>query len=98
PSIDTPSLHDALPICLQLLTPLLIWQRWTSRATQFAQRDRQYLAQQDRQQQLTSALALLQQWALAASLVMLLWQGWPLLAEGAVDRKSRRLNSSHVKI
>lgn len=70
---------------LQLLTPLLIWQRWTSRATQFAQRDRQYLAQQDRQQQLTSALALLQQWALAASLVMLLWQGWPLLAEGAVS-------------
>jgi len=59
---------------LQLLTPLLIWQRWAGRAADFSQRDQQYLAQQDDQQQLASVIALLQQWALAASLLMVLWQ------------------------
>lgn len=70
---------------LQLLTPLLIWQRWHERGAAFLQRDRAHLARQERQQQLSSRIALLQQWALASSLLAVLWQGAPLLAEGAVS-------------
>ena len=70
---------------LQLLTPLLIWQRWAGRAEQFNQQDQHYLAQQDYQQQLTSALGMLQQWTLGASLLLILWQGWPLLSGGELS-------------
>lgn len=64
---------------LHLLTPLLIWQRWELRAAAFASQDQAYLDRQQAQQRLTSRMALLQQWALAASLLALLWAGWPLL-------------------
>ena len=67
---------------LHLLTPLLIWQRWPGRAAAFTAQDQQYLAQQDRQQRLISRLTLLQQWALAASLLMVLWQGSLLIEDG----------------
>ena len=70
---------------LQLLTPLLIWQRWAGRAEQFTEQDQQYLAQQDRQQQLISLMGLLQHWALAASLILILWQGWPLIIAETVS-------------
>lgn len=70
---------------LRLLTPLLIWQRWPERSADFNRQDQHYLAQQDRQQQLTSLLTLLQQWVLGASLLLVLWQGWPLLSSGAVS-------------
>lgn len=67
---------------LHLLTPLLIWQRWSARAADFAEQDRHYLAQQDRQQQLTCLLTMLQQWALGVSLLAVLWQGWMLSGDG----------------
>ncbi|SER37111.1 amino acid ABC transporter ATP-binding/permease protein [Halopseudomonas bauzanensis] len=70
---------------LELLTPLLIWQRWGERSAAFAGQDRAHLQRQDRQQRLSSRIALLQQWALAASLLALLWQGWPLISEAAVS-------------
>lgn len=70
---------------LELLTPLLIWQRWGERSAAFARRDAAHLARQDRQQRLSSRIALLQQWALAASLLALLWQGWPLITAAAVS-------------
>ncbi|WGK61304.1 thiol reductant ABC exporter subunit CydC [Halopseudomonas sp. SMJS2] len=70
---------------LELLTPLLIWQRWGERSAAFAGQDRAHLDRQDRQQRLSSRIALLQQWALAASLLALLWQGWPLSGEAAVS-------------
>lgn len=70
---------------LALLTPLLIWQRWGERSAAFAGRDRAHLERQDRQQRLSSRIALLQQWALAASLLGLLWQGWPMVSEAAVS-------------
>lgn len=70
---------------LELLTPLLIWQRWGERSAAFAGQDRAHLERQDRQQRLSSCIALLQQWALAASLLGLLWQGWPLVSEAAVS-------------
>lgn len=70
---------------LELLTPLLIWQRWGERSAAFAGQDRAHLDRQDRQQRLSSRIALLQQWALAASLLALLWQGWPLISEAAVS-------------
>ncbi|MEZ2743889.1 thiol reductant ABC exporter subunit CydC [Halopseudomonas bauzanensis] len=70
---------------LELLTPLLIWQRWGERSAAFAGRDRAHLERQDRQQRLSSRIALLQQWALAASLLGLLWQGWPMVSEAAVS-------------
>lgn len=66
---------------LALLTPLLIWQRWGERSAAFARQDRAQLAQQDRQLRLGSRIALLQQWALAGSLMAVLWHGWPLLTE-----------------
>lgn len=68
---------------LHLLTPLLIWQRWPQREAAFASQDQDYLDRQQAQQRLTSRMALLQQWALAASLLAMLWCGWPLLANGA---------------
>lgn len=67
---------------LHLLTPLLIWQRWPGRAAAFTAQDQQYLAHQDRQQRLISRLTLLQQWALATSLLMVLWQGSVLIEDG----------------
>lgn len=70
---------------LELLTPLLIWQRWDERSAAFVGQDRAHLERQDRQQRLSSRIALLQQWALAASLLGLLWQGWPLVSEAAVS-------------
>lgn len=70
---------------LQLLTPLLIWQRWGERGAAFLQRDRAHLTRQERQQQLTSRMALLQQLALASSLLAVLWQGGALMAEEAVS-------------
>ena len=70
---------------LQLLTPLLIWQRWPARAADFSRQDQDYLAQQDRQLHLTSLLTLLQQWALGASLLLVLWQGGLLLDSAAVS-------------
>lgn len=70
---------------LELLTPLLIWQRWGERSAAFAGQDRAHLDRQDRQQRLSSRIALLQQWALAVSLLALLWQGWPLISEAAVS-------------
>lgn len=70
---------------LYLLTPLLLWQRWPGRADAFSRMDQQYLVQQDRQQQLTSLLTLLQQWALGAALLAMLWQGWPLLGAGQLS-------------
>ena len=70
---------------LALLTPLLIWQRWGERSAAFARQDQAHLAHQDRQQRLSSRIALLQQWALAASLLALLWQGWPLVSEAVVS-------------
>ena len=70
---------------LQLLTPLLIWQRWPARAAEFACEDQACLVQQDHQLQLTSVLTLLQQWALAASLLLILWQGGALLDSAAVS-------------
>ena len=70
---------------LHLLTPLLIWQRWAGRAQQFTEQDQQYLAQQDRQQQLISLMGLLQHWALATSLLLMLWLGWPLVTAEAVS-------------
>lgn len=70
---------------LHLLTPLLIWQRWPERAEDFARQDQYYLAQQDRQQQLTSLLTMLQQWALGASLLLMLWQSGVLLGAGLVS-------------
>lgn len=77
--------HTHLLDSLHLLTPLLIWQRWPERVADFTRRDQHYLAQQDRQQQLTSLLTLLQQWALGATLLLLLWQSGPLLSAGAVS-------------
>ncbi|SDS81730.1 ATP-binding cassette, subfamily C, CydC [Halopseudomonas litoralis] len=70
---------------LQLLTPLLIWQRWSERGKAFMQRDREHLARQDHQQRLTSRMALLQQVALAYALLAVLWQGQPLMAEGILS-------------
>ncbi|WP_193073238.1 amino acid ABC transporter ATP-binding/permease protein [Pseudomonas sp. FME51] len=70
---------------LQLLTPLLIWQRWGERGADFLQRDRAHLARQERQQQLTSRMTLLQQLALASSLLAVVWQGGALMAEEAVS-------------
>lgn len=70
---------------LQLLTALLLWQRWPARAAEFARHDQRYLARQDRQQQLTSRLGLLQQWALGASLLGLLWQGGALSITGQLS-------------
>ena len=67
---------------LQLMTALLIWQRWAGRAEAFRQQDQQYLSRQDRQQQLISALTLLQQWALGSALLLVLWQGWELVDAG----------------
>lgn len=70
---------------LQLLTPLLIWQRWPARAAEFTRLDQAYLAQQDRQLQLTSRLTLLQQWALGGSLLLILWQGVWLMDPAVVS-------------
>lgn len=70
---------------LELLTPLLVWQRWGERSAAFAGRDRAHLERQDRQQRLGSRIALLQQWALAASLLALLWQSWSLISEAAIS-------------
>lgn len=75
---------------LHLLTPLLLWQRWSERAADFARIDQQHLALQDRQQQLVSLLTLFQQWALGAALLAVLWHGLsagisvPLLLAGAL--------------
>lgn len=70
---------------LELLTPLLIWQRWGERSAAFAGQDRAHLERQDRQQRLGSRIALLQQWGLGLSVIMLLWQGWALLAAAALS-------------
>lgn len=69
---------------LHLLTPLLIWQRWDAREAAFASQDQEYLNRQQAQQRLTSRMALLQQWALAASMLSMLWFGWPLIASEAL--------------
>lgn len=69
---------------LRLMTSLLLWQRWPGRQQAFSAQDRQNLQGQRRMQRLTSLLALLQQWALAMAVGMLLWQAPVLLADGAL--------------
>lgn len=75
--------RDFLIDSLHLLTPLLIWQRWGEREAAFANQDQDYLNRQQAQQRLTSQMALAQQWALGASMLSMLWFGWPLIASEA---------------
>lgn len=66
---------------LQLMTPLLLWQRWQEFSQQFKQTDLNYQQQQQRQQQLISIAVLLQQLCLGATLLMLIWQSIPLVQQ-----------------
>lgn len=66
---------------LQLLTPLLLWQRWQGFSQQFQQTDLNYQQQQQRQQRLISLAVLLQQLCLGATLLMLIWQSIPLVQQ-----------------
>lgn len=66
---------------LQLMTPLLLWQRWQGFSQQFQQTDLYYLQQQQRQQHLISLAVLLQQLCLGATLLMLIWQSIPLVQQ-----------------
>ena len=67
---------------LQLLTSLLLWQRWNDQQAAFLQQDDQWLQQRLRQQKLVSLTALGQQCGLALALLAVLWQGHALLQAG----------------
>lgn len=70
---------------LSLLTSLTLWQGWPSQQRDTLIADQQYQTQQLKQQQLISLLSLLQQWALAISLIGVLWFGVPLVQSNALS-------------
>ncbi|WP_339650540.1 amino acid ABC transporter ATP-binding/permease protein [Halopseudomonas pelagia] len=70
---------------LQLLTPLLLWQRWSVRQAVFDSEDHVFNQQRLRQQQLGSLIAAGQQLGLALSLLGLLWQGGLLVQAGELS-------------
>ena len=70
---------------LQLLTSLLLWQRWDDQQAAFLQQDDAWLQQRLRQQKLVSLTALGQQLGLALALLAVLWQGHALLQQGALS-------------
>lgn len=65
---------------LSLLTSLTLWQGWQKQQSDTLSADDHYQEQHHQQQQLISLLALLQQFALAASLGCVLWVGAPLVS------------------
>ena len=65
---------------LSLLTSLTLWQGWQKQQSDTLSTDDHYQEQHHQQQQLISLLALLQQFALAASLGCALWVGVPLVS------------------
>ena len=70
---------------LSLLTSLTLWQGWPSQQRDTLIADQQYQTQQLKQQQLISLLSLLQQWALAISLICVLWFGVDLVQSNLVS-------------
>lgn len=74
--------REALVEPLMLMTPLLLWQQWSARHQQFTRIDQAWQRQQFRQQGLGSLTACLQQWLLAVTLLLLLWQSRGLIAAG----------------
>lgn len=70
---------------LSLLTSLTLWQGWQSQQRDTLSADQHYQTQQLKQQQLISLLSLLQQWALAISLICVLWFGVDLVQSNLVS-------------
>ncbi|MBA6420692.1 amino acid ABC transporter ATP-binding/permease protein [Pseudomonas sp. 5Ae-yellow] len=70
---------------LQMLTPLLLWQRWSARQAVFAGEDQRFSAQRLRQQQWGSLIAAGQQLGLSLSLLGMLWQGGLLVQAGELS-------------
>ena len=77
--------RQALLEPLSLLANLLLWQRWQQVAANFAAIDQQLLSLQQRQQQLGNRAVLIQHSLLGLSLLLLLWQGSGLLANGQLS-------------
>lgn len=65
---------------LAAITSLVLWGRWPEMAQRVKQWDADYLAHQERQQLLASLTTALQQVALGAAIVSVLWQAEALLA------------------
>ena len=70
---------------LSLLTSLTLWQGWQTQQRDTLNADQHYQTQQLKQQQLISLLSLLQQWALAISLICVLWFGVDLVQSNLVS-------------
>ncbi|WP_373331696.1 amino acid ABC transporter ATP-binding/permease protein [Thiopseudomonas alkaliphila] len=70
---------------LQLVTPLTMWQNWQVQQQQALQADADYQQQQLRQQRLISLTRLWQQWALASSMLVVLWLGLPLVEQQLIS-------------
>ena len=70
---------------LSLLTSLTLWQGWQTQQRDTLSADQHFQTQQLKQQQLISLLSLLQQWALAISLICVLWFGVHLVQSSLVS-------------
>lgn len=70
---------------LSLLTSLTLWQGWQTQQRDTLSADQHFQTQQLKQQQLISLLSLLQQWALAISLICVLWFGVDLVQSNLVS-------------
>src|SRR5690606_40574381 len=86
PPVYTLSLHDALPICFWVLSGSLRWRcRWKH----------EYCGLTQRVNRLSGCIG-----KKRFVFMLVIWSPgvWAALCVGFIDRKSTRLNSSHVKI